>query len=125
MCYNQPSMVHEDKQLDEVEKVDTIVVQNQIVLILNIDFFISKEFHDVMECKALLFNVLPDVVPILWQALRARVLILLFFKTQGRVFFKHKSMIEGALKPSKILFPNEKIILFSTLNFECSFKGFV
>ena len=118
-------MVHGDKQLDEVEKVDTMVIQVKIVLILNIGFLISEEYHDVMECKALLFYVLLDVVAILWQALCARVLILLFFKTQGRVFFKHESMIEGALKPSKILFPNEKIILFSTLNFEFSFKGFV
>ena len=118
-------MVHGDKQLDEVEKVDATVIQGKIVLFLNIGFLISEEYHDVMECKAFLFYVLPDVVPILWQALRARVLILFFFKTQGRVFFKHESMIEGALKPSKILFPNEKIILFSTLNFEFSFKGFV
>ena len=83
MCYNQPSMVHEDKQLDKVEKVDAMVVQNQIVLILNIDFFISKEFHDVMECKTLLFYMLLEVVPILRQVLPAKVLILLYFKIQG------------------------------------------
>ena len=76
-------MVHEDKQLDEVEKVDAMLVQNQIVLILNIDFFISKEFHDVMERKTLLFYVLLEVVPILRQVLLARVLILLYFKIQG------------------------------------------
>ena len=76
-------MVHEDKQLDEVEKVDAMLVQNQIVLILNIDFFISKEFHDVMERKTLLFYVLLEVVLILRQVLLARVLILLYFKIQG------------------------------------------
>ena len=76
-------MVHEDKQLDEVEKVDAMLVQNQIVLILNIDFFLSKEFHDVMERKTLLFYVLLEVVPILRQVLLARVLILLYFKIQG------------------------------------------
>ena len=76
-------MVHEDKQLDEVEKVDAMLVQNQIVLILNIDFFISKEFHDVMERKTLLFYMLLEVVPILRQVLLARVLILLYFKIQG------------------------------------------
>ena len=76
-------MVHEDKQLDEVEKVDAMLVQNQIVLILNIDFFISKEFHDVMERKTLLFYVLLEVVPILRQVVLARVLILLYFKIQG------------------------------------------
>ena len=83
MCYNQPSMAHKDKQLDEVEKVDAMVVQNQIVLILNIDFFISKEFHDVMECKTLLFYMLLEVVPILRKLLPAKVLILLYFKIQG------------------------------------------
>ena len=117
-------MVHGNKQLDEVEKVDTMVIQEKIVLILNIDFLISEENYDVMECKALLFYMLPDVVPILWQALRTRVLILLFFKTQGRVFLKHKSMIEGALKPSKNLFLNVKINFFLTLNFDFGFKGF-
>ena len=76
-------MVHEDKQLDEVEKVDAMLVQNQIVLILNIDFFISKEFHDVMECKTLLFYMLLEVVPILRKLLPAKVLILLYFKIQG------------------------------------------
>ena len=75
-------MVHGDKQLDEVKKVDTMVIHEKIALILNIDFFISEEYHGD-GCKALLFYVLPDVVPILWQALHARVLILLFFKTQG------------------------------------------
>ena len=76
-------MLHEDKQLDKVEKVDAMVVQNQIVLILNIDFFISKEFHDVMECKTLLFYMLLEVVPILRQVLPAKVMILLYFKIQG------------------------------------------
>ena len=74
-------MVHGGKQLDKVEKVDTMVIQDKIVLILNIDFLISEENYDVMECKTLLFYMLPDVVPILWQAFCARVLILLFFKT--------------------------------------------
>ena len=117
-------MVHGGKQLDKVEKVDTMVIQDKIVLILNIDFLISEENYDVMECKTLLFYMLLDVVPILWQAFCARVLILLFLKTQGRVFFIHESMIEEALKPSKILFLNVKIILFFTLNFEFGFKGF-
>ena len=48
-------MVHGGKQLDKVEKVDTMVIQDKIVLILNIDFLISEENYDVMECKALLF----------------------------------------------------------------------
>ena len=105
-------MEHGGKQLENVEKVDTMVIQVKIVLILNIDFLILKENYDVMECKASLFYVIRDVVPILWQALCTRVLILLFFKTQGRVFFKHESMIEGALKPSKNLLLNVKIIFF-------------
>ena len=44
-------MEHGDKQLDEVEKVDTMVIQEKIVLILNIDFHISEEYHDVMDAK--------------------------------------------------------------------------
>ena len=43
---DQPSMVHEDKQLDKVEKVDTMVlpmVQDKIVLIPHIYFVILEE----------------------------------------------------------------------------------
>lgn len=43
---DQPSMVNEDKQLDKVEKVDTMVlpmVQDKIVLIPHIDFVILEE----------------------------------------------------------------------------------
>ena len=41
--FDQPSIMHEDKQLAKVEKVDTMVlpmVQDKIVAIPNIDFVI-------------------------------------------------------------------------------------
>ena len=44
-------MVHGDKKLAEVEKVDTVVIQEKIVSILNIDFLIFEEYHDVMDAK--------------------------------------------------------------------------
>ena len=86
---NQPSVVHVDKQLYEVEKVDAIVlliVQDKIVLIPHIDFVITKEFNDVIECKVSPFSVLPNMIPELRQVLRARALFLPHFKTQGQVF---------------------------------------
>ena len=84
--FDQPSMVHEDKQFAKVEKVDTMMlpmVQDKIVVIPNIDFVIPEEFNNVMECKTSPFFVLQKVVPILKQKLRARVLIILHFKTSG------------------------------------------
>ena len=86
---NQPSVVHVDKQLYEVEKVDAIVlliVQDKIVLIPHIDFVITKEFNDVIESKVSPFSVLPNMIPELRQVLRARALFLPHFKTQGQVF---------------------------------------
>ena len=123
-AFNQPSMVHDDKQLYKVEKVDTVLlpmVQDKIAVIPHIDFVILKEFNDVMECKTSLSSVLPTVVPILTQKLHARVLIILHFKTRDQVFSNQSSMMEGALKSNsfKILFLNLK--LFLNLNFEFSF----
>ena len=51
--FDQPSMVHKDKQFAKVEKVDNIVlpmVQDKIVLTPHIDFVIPKEF-DMVEFK--------------------------------------------------------------------------
>ena len=45
-AFNQPSMVHEDKQFAKVEKVDNILlpmVQDKMTLILHIDFVILEE----------------------------------------------------------------------------------
>ena len=45
--FDQPSMVHEDKQFAKVEKVDNILlpmVQDKIMLIPHIDFVIPEEF---------------------------------------------------------------------------------
>ena len=52
-AFDQPSMVHKDKQFAKVEKVDNIVlpmVQDKIVLTPHIDFVIPKEF-DMVEFK--------------------------------------------------------------------------
>ena len=100
-------MVHDDKQLDKVEKVDTMVlpmVQDKIAVIPHIDFVILEEFNDAMECKISLSSVLPTVVPILTQKLRARVLIILHFKTRGQVFSNQRSMMQGALNQIPLRF---------------------
>ena len=60
-AFDQPSMVHEDKQFAKMEKVDNIVfpmVQDKIMLIPRIDFVIPEEF-DMLEFKAFLFSMLP------------------------------------------------------------------
>ena len=52
-AFDQPSMVHKDKQFAKVEKEDNIVlpmVQDKIVLTPHIDFVIPKEF-DMVEFK--------------------------------------------------------------------------
>ena len=49
-AFDQPSMVHEDKQFAKVEKVDNIVlpmVQDKMMLIPHIDFFIPEKFDKV------------------------------------------------------------------------------
>ena len=47
-----PFMIHEDLQVDEVQKVD-IMVQDKIVLVPHIDFVFPKEFHGVVELKVI------------------------------------------------------------------------
>ena len=84
-AFDQPSMVHKDKQFAKVEKVDNIVlpmVQDKIMLIPHIDFVIPKEF-DMMEFKVFLFSMLPRVIPNLKQVLFVSILILQRFRTQG------------------------------------------
>ena len=59
-------MLHEDKQLENVEKVDSMVlpmVQDKIVTIPHIGFVIPKLFNDVVEYKVFLFSKLPKVIP--------------------------------------------------------------
>ena len=125
---NQPSMVHVDKQLYEVEKADTIVllmVQDKIVLMPPVDFVITKEFNDVMECKVSSFSVLLTMIPELRQVLHARALFLPRFKTRGQVFSHQGSMMQGAPKSSKLLCSNLKLILSLNLVFNVEgFKGF-
>ena len=82
-AFDQPSMVHEDKQFAKMEKVDNIVfpmVQDKIMLIPRIDFVIPEEF-DMLEFKVFLFSMLPKVILDLKQALLVRILILQRFRT--------------------------------------------
>ena len=60
-------------------------VQEEIILIPRIDFVIPNEF-DVVKFKVFLFPVLLKVILDLKQVLFVSILILQFFKTQGRVF---------------------------------------
>ena len=82
-AFDQPSMVHEDKQFAKVEKVDNIVlpmVQDKIMLISHIDFVISEEF-DMVEFKIFLFSMLPRVILDLKQVLLINILIPQRFRT--------------------------------------------
>ena len=95
--------VLEDTQLDEVDKIGTNVfstVEEMRVsfatLHPNIDFVIPNIFTDV-DPKALLVSALPKVVPAFKQASSARILILIHFKTQGRVFSNHGSLMRQNL----------------------------
>ena len=84
-AFDQPSMVHEDKQFAKVEKVENIVlpmVQDKIMLIPHIDFVILEEF-DMVEFKVFLFSMLPKVIPNLKQVLLVSILILQRFRTRG------------------------------------------
>ena len=81
--FDQPSMVHEDKQFAKVEKVDNIVlpmVQDKITLIPPIDFVISEEFA-MMKFNIFLFSTLPKVIPDLKQVLLVSILVLQRFRT--------------------------------------------
>ena len=60
-------------------------VQEEIILIPRIDFVIPNEC-DVVKFKVFLFPVLLKVILDLKQVLFVSILILQFFKTQGRVF---------------------------------------
>jgi hypothetical protein len=82
--------VFEDAQLDEVDKVGTMVsstAKEKTVLFVtqhpDIDFVIPDIFTDVMIPKALLSSMFPKVVPTFKQASSAQILILPHFKTSG------------------------------------------
>ena len=84
----QPFMVHEVKRLDEVDKLDTIVLlvdQDKAIsfttLVPPIDLIIPNKFNDMVEHKASFFLALPKVVQELVQVSHARVLILKHLKT--------------------------------------------
>uniref|UniRef100_A0A2N9ES73 Uncharacterized protein n=1 Tax=Fagus sylvatica TaxID=28930 RepID=A0A2N9ES73_FAGSY len=95
---NQSSRVLEDRvledtQLDEVDKIATIVLSATeekthpfASLIPYIDFVIPDIFSGVVEQQTSLFFMLPKLIPDLKQVLRARIIILQHFKTRGRVF---------------------------------------
>ena len=94
-AFDQPSVVHEDKQFAKVEKVDNWVlamVQDNIVLIPHIDFVIPKE-SDMVEFKIFLFFVLPKVILDCKQVLLVSILILQCFRAWGRVFSNQRKMM--------------------------------
>ena len=91
-AFDQPFVVHEDKQFAKVDKVDKILLpmfQDKIMLIPHIDFVIPEEF-DMVEFKVFLFFVLPKVIPDWKQMLLVSILILQCFRTRGRVFSNQK-----------------------------------
>jgi hypothetical protein len=109
--------VFEDTQLDEVDKVGTMVsstAKEKTVLVatlhLNIDFVIPNTFTDVVVSKALFLSMFPRVVPTFKQASNAQILILPQLKTRGQVFSNQRSMMQHNLL--YICF------LISILNFE-------
>ena len=98
LASDQPSTIHEDLHLGEVEEVKTTMlpmvhkVQDEIILIPHIDFVIPNEF-DVVEFKIFLFPVLPKVIPDLKQVLLVSILIIQCFKTRGRVFSNQRRIM--------------------------------
>ena len=95
---DQPSTIHEDLHLGEVEEVKTTMlpmvhkVQDEVILIPHIDFVIPNEF-DVVEFKIFLFPVLPKVIPDLKQVLLVSILIIQCFKTRDRVFSNQRRIM--------------------------------
>ena len=76
----KPFMIHEDLQVDKVQKVNTMV-QDKIVPIQHIDFVFPEEFYGVVELKVILLSVLPRVISDLKEVLNTKVLILHHYKT--------------------------------------------
>jgi hypothetical protein len=96
--------VLEDTQLDEMEKIGTMVFSpakeetvSFATLHPSIDFVILDIVMDVMVPKALLLSVFPKVVPTFKQASSAQILTLPHFKTHGRVFSNQRSMMHHNL----------------------------
>ena len=100
----------EDTQLDEVDKVVSFSSP-----IPHIEFIIPDKFNDVMESKAPLFSVLPTVVPELKQVFHIRLLLLQYYKTQGRVFSNQRSMMQ---EPHKDYF----ILILFNFGVDCMFN---
>ena len=76
----KPFMIHEDLQVDEVQKVNT-KVQDKIVPVQHIDFVFPEEFYGVVELKVILLSVLPRVISDLKEVLSTKALILHHYKT--------------------------------------------
>ena len=96
--------VFEDTQLDEVDKIGTMVsstAEEKMFLFAtlhpNIDVVISDIFMDVTVPKALLLTVFLKVVPTFKQASSAQIIILPHFKTRGLIFSNQRSMMRHNL----------------------------
>uniref|UniRef100_A0A2N9GX44 Uncharacterized protein n=1 Tax=Fagus sylvatica TaxID=28930 RepID=A0A2N9GX44_FAGSY len=86
--------------LAEIDKICTMVfsaTEDKLALfttlIPHIEFVIPDKYNDV-EFKALLFSVLPTVVP-LKQVFRVKLLLLQHYKTRGRVFSNQRREMEA------------------------------
>ncbi|XP_030927582.1 uncharacterized protein LOC115953900 isoform X2 [Quercus lobata] len=86
-AFDQPSMVHENKQFAKVDNIVLSMVQDKIMLIPHIDFVIPEAF-DMVEFKVFLFSILPRVIPNLKQVLLVNILIYQCFRTRGLSFLQ-------------------------------------
>lgn len=93
---HQPSMVHEVKYFDKVERTHTMglyVPKYKVVLFATLILTWDK-FNDVVERMASMFLVLPKVIQNLVQVSDARSCIPQHFKTQDRVFSDQGTMMQ-------------------------------
>ena len=104
----KPFVIHEDLQVDKVQKVNTMV-QDKIVPIQHIDFVFPEEFYGVVELKVILLSVLPRVISDLKEVLNTKVLILLHYKTRGWVFLNQGSIMQKY---------NQKLFQYFILDFQ-------
>ena len=93
------SLLDEEKVQQESQELDAPAAHQDKAVTLatltpRIDFIIPETFNRVMEQKPSFFLRLPKVLKELVQVPSTRVLILVHFKTRGRVFSNQGSMMK-------------------------------
>ena len=93
------SLLDEEKVQQESQELDAPAAHQDKAVTLatltpRIDFIIPETFNRVMEQKPSFFLRLPKVLKELVQVPSTRVLILVHFKTRGRVFSNQGSMMQ-------------------------------